>query len=71
MASSGFAPFADANLEAGGMMTDLLRRAITVVDANYPPSFDFVNDRSSHLDELLRESGVKVARSTDDQAPGK
>jgi polar amino acid transport system substrate-binding protein len=61
LADGGFSPFADEAEDAGGLVTDLLRRAITAGDAERAVSVSFVADRSAHLAALLPSGAFDVS----------
>jgi polar amino acid transport system substrate-binding protein len=50
---SGFAPYSDQYPERGGMIADLVTRALARADSMPEFRLAFVNDRAAHLDSLL------------------
>jgi ABC-type amino acid transport substrate-binding protein/LysM repeat protein len=48
-----YAPFTDEELPEGGMFTELVRRSVERGDPNQKLSVTFVNDWSTHLNDLL------------------
>jgi polar amino acid transport system substrate-binding protein len=58
---SGFAPFADENLPQGGMITDLVSRALKAVAPGRQSRVAFVNDRAAHLNFLLPDGAFDVS----------
>jgi len=61
LADGGFAPFAAQAEDAGGLVTDLLRRAIAAEDAEQAVSVSFVADRAAHLTALLPSTAFDVS----------
>ena len=58
---SGFAPFADENLPQGGMITDLVSRALKAVAPGQQSRVAFVNDRAAHLNFLIPDGAFDVS----------
>lgn len=59
--SSGYAPFADENLEGGGALTQMVRSAISTGNPDQDFSVTFVNDWGSHLESLLPIGAMDMA----------
>ena len=51
--ANGFLPYTDESLPHQGMITDLVRMAMTRAASEQPVEVVFVNDWASHLEELL------------------
>lgn len=60
LTGSGFAPFADKNLIEGGMITDLVTRAIRAAAPEQDFRITFIDDWSAHLDVLLPDGAFDV-----------
>ncbi len=60
LTGSDFAPFADKNSIAGGMITDLVTRAVSAAAPEQEFRVNFINDWSAHLDVLLRDGAFDV-----------
>lgn len=60
LTGSDFAPFADKNSIAGGMITDLVTRAVRAAAPEQDFRVNFINDWSAHLDVLLRDGAFDV-----------
>jgi polar amino acid transport system substrate-binding protein len=60
LTGSDFAPFADKNLAAGGMITDLVTRAMSAAAPEQDFRVSFVNDWPAHLDVLLPDGAFDV-----------
>ena len=60
LTGSDFAPFADKNSIAGGMITDLVTRAVSAAASEQDFRVNFINDWSTHLDVLLRDGAFDV-----------
>ena len=60
LTGSDFAPFADKNSIAGGMITDLVTRAVSAAAPEQDFRVNFINDWSAHLDVLLRDGAFDV-----------
>ncbi len=61
LTGSGFAPFADENLPQGGMITDLVSRALKAVAPGQQSRVAFVNDRAAHLNFLIPDGAFDVS----------
>jgi polar amino acid transport system substrate-binding protein len=61
LTGSGFAPFADENLPQGGMITDLVSRALKAVAPGRQSRVAFVNDWAAHLNFLLPGGAFDVS----------
>jgi len=61
LTGSGFASFADENLPQGGMITDLVSRALKAVAPGQQSRVTFVNDRAAHLNYLLPDGTFDVS----------
>lgn len=61
LTGSGLEPYADENLPEGGMITDLVSRALNAAAPGQQSSVDFVNDWASHLNYLLPEGAFDVS----------
>ncbi len=61
LTGSGFASFADENLPQGGMITDLVSRALKAVAPGQKSRVTFVNDRAAHLNYLLPDGTFDVS----------
>ncbi|MEM8793791.1 MAG: transporter substrate-binding domain-containing protein [Pseudomonadota bacterium] len=53
LTGSDFAPFTEEDLPEGGMITELVRRAMVAADNGQDYRISFINDWSSHLQVLL------------------
>ncbi|MEM6549281.1 MAG: transporter substrate-binding domain-containing protein [Pseudomonadota bacterium] len=60
LTGSDFAPFTDEALPEGGMITELVRRAMRDADASRDYRVTFVNDWAPHLDPLLTEGAFDL-----------
>jgi ABC-type amino acid transport substrate-binding protein len=60
LTGSGFAPFADKNLIEGGMITDLVTRAMRAAAPEQDFRITFIDDWSAHLDVLLPDGAFDV-----------
>ncbi len=60
LTGSGFAPFTDEDLREGGMITDLINRAMHRADSTRDYQVTFVNDWGPHLNVLLRNGGFDL-----------
>ena len=56
LTASGLAPFADASLPGGGMLTEVVRAALDAADPDGGASIHWVDDRDAHLEPLLSEA---------------
>jgi LysM domain len=61
LTGSGFAPYADKFLPAGGMITDLITRGVKNVAPERELRVSFVNDWEAHLDTLLPDDTFDVS----------
>jgi len=61
LTGSGFAPFADENLPQGGMITDLVSRALKAVAPGQQSRVAFVNDWAAHLNYLIPDGAFDVS----------
>jgi ABC-type amino acid transport substrate-binding protein len=61
LASSGGAPFTDADLPQGGMITDLLSRAVNLASPGQQSHVTFIDDRAEHLETLLPDNTFDVS----------
>jgi polar amino acid transport system substrate-binding protein len=61
LTGSGFASFADENLPQGGMITDLVSRALKAVAPGQQSRVTFVNDWAAHLNYLLPDGAFDVS----------
>jgi polar amino acid transport system substrate-binding protein len=60
LTGSDFAPFADKKSFAGGMITDLVTRAMSAAAPDQDFRVTFINDWSAHLDVLLPDGAFDV-----------
>ena len=60
LTGSGFAPFVDKGLKAGGMITDLVARAVGAAAPQQDFRVSFVNDWPAHLGVLLPDGAYDV-----------
>ena len=60
LTGSGFAPFVDKGSKAGGMITDLVARAVGTAAPQQDFRVSFVNDWPAHLEVLLRDGAYDV-----------
>ncbi len=60
LTGSGFAPYADRTLDGGGMITEMVRRAVQMADPGRPVSVSFIDDWPAHLDILLPQGAFDV-----------
>lgn len=56
-----FAPFAGRTLSEGGLITDVMGAVMTQAGLGETMQINWINDRSAHLDPLLREGMMDVA----------
>lgn len=61
LTGSGFAPFAGESLHAGGMITDLVTRAVNTAAPEREFHVTFISDRSAHLGVILRDGAFDVS----------
>jgi ABC-type amino acid transport substrate-binding protein len=61
LTGSGFLPYADEHLPRGGMITDLVSRALNAAAPGQQSRVTFVNDWASHLNYLLPEGALDVS----------
>ncbi len=61
LTGSGFAPFADESLHVGGMITDLVTRAVNTAAPEQEFRVTFISDWPAHLDVLLRDGAFDVS----------
>jgi polar amino acid transport system substrate-binding protein len=61
LTGSGIAPYADENLPRGGMITNLVSRALNAAAPGQKSRVAFVNDWASHLNYLLPEGAFDVS----------
>jgi polar amino acid transport system substrate-binding protein len=61
LTGSGFAPYAGKGLRAGGMITDLVSRALREADPAQHFTVTFIDDWSAHLGVLLPQGAFDVA----------
>jgi len=61
LTGSGFAPYAGKDLAAGGMITDLITRALREADPARRFAVTFIDDWSAHLGVLLPQGAFDVA----------
>ncbi len=56
-----FAPFTDRALAQGGLITEMVRAAMTEVGLADDTRINWINDRAAHLDPLMREGMMDMA----------
>ena len=61
LTGSDFAPFADKDLIAGDIITDLVTRAMSAAAPEQEFRITFINDLSAHLDVLLPDGAFDVS----------
>jgi hypothetical protein len=61
LTGSGIAPYADENLPQGGMITDLVSRALNAAAPGQQSRAAFVNDWAAHLNYLLPDDAFDVS----------
>ena len=55
LTGSDWAPFQDEELEKGGMITEIVSRAMSSSGSDRPYKIDFINDYSAHLQTLIAD----------------
>jgi polar amino acid transport system substrate-binding protein len=61
LTGSGIAPYADEDLPRGGMITDLVSRALDAVTPGLDTNVAFINDWAAHLNFLLQAGAFDVS----------